>query len=83
MADSSELPKDGPRKRIAVMTSGGDSPGMNSAVRAVVRSALKEGCEAYAIFEGYQGLVEGGDLIKNMAWADVRGFSVSGSVYFL
>lgn len=63
------------------MTSGGDSPGMNSAVRAVVRSALKEGCEAYAIFEGYQGLVEGGDLIKNMAWADVRGFSVSSSVY--
>lgn len=55
---------------------------MNSAVRAVVRSALKEGCEAYAIFEGYQGLVEGGDLIKNMGWADVRGFSVSGSIYF-
>ena len=56
------------------MTSGGDSPGMNGVVRSVVRMAIHKGCEAYAIYEGYQGLVDGGDLIKQMHWEDVRGF---------
>ena len=59
-------------KRIAVMTSGGDSPGMNGSVRAVVRTALNQGCDAYAVYEGYQGLVEG--IIKKMEWPDVRGW---------
>lgn len=64
-----------PRKRrIGIMTSGGDSPGMNGAVRAVVRMAIYRGCEAYAIYEGYEGLVQGGDLIKEMKWEDVRGY---------
>lgn len=67
-----------PRKRIAVMTSGGDAPGMNGAVRAVVRMTLQENCEAYAVMEGYQGLVEGGDWIKQMEWADVRGWLSEG-----
>lgn len=62
------------KRRIGVMTSGGDSPGMNGAVRAVVRMSLHVGAEAYAIFEGYEGLVQGGDLIKEMHWDDVRGF---------
>jgi 6-phosphofructokinase 1 len=44
-----------PRKRIGVLTSGGDSPGMNAAVRAIVRVAISRGCDAYAIFEGYEG----------------------------
>ena len=65
-------------RRIAVMTSGGDSPGMNGAVRAVVRMALHQNCEAFAIYEGYQGLVDGGDFIRQMEWADVRGFLSEG-----
>jgi 6-phosphofructokinase 1 len=48
-------------KRIGVLTSGGDSPGMNAAVRAVVRSALNLGMEVYAIYEGYQGMVAGSE----------------------
>ena len=64
-------------RRIAVMTSGGDSPGMNGAVRAVVRTALARGCQAYAIKEGYDGLVKGetasGEpMIVPMEWRDVR-----------
>ena len=47
--------------RIGVLTSGGDAQGMNAAVRAVVRTALDRGVEVYAIYEGYQGMVEGGD----------------------
>ncbi|MCP5101303.1 MAG: 6-phosphofructokinase [Chloroflexi bacterium] len=60
-------------KRIAVFTSGGDSPGMNAAVRAVVRSALDRGAEVFAVYEGYQGLVDGGDRIRQMDWTDVGG----------
>ena len=66
------------KKRIAVMTSGGDSPGMNGSVRAVVRMAIDQGCDAFAVLEGYQGLVEGGDLIKQMRWEDVRGWLSEG-----
>ncbi len=44
--------------RIAVLTSGGDSPGMNAAVRAVVRTGLYYGLEVYGIMRGYQGLIE-------------------------
>lgn len=62
------------KKRIGVMTSGGDSQGMNGVVRSVVRMSIHMGCEAYAIYEGYDGLVQGGDLIKRMSWDDVRGF---------
>lgn len=42
--------------RIGVMTSGGDAPGMNAAVRAVVKSAIKGGAEVYGIYNGYVGL---------------------------
>ncbi len=45
-------------KRIGVLTSGGDAPGMNAAIRAVVRSALHYGMEVYGIREGYKGLLE-------------------------
>lgn len=44
--------------RIGVLTSGGDSPGMNAAIRAVVRTGLYHGLEVYGIMRGYQGLVE-------------------------
>ena len=60
------------------MTSGGDAPGMNGVVRAVVRMSIAKGCEAYAIYEGYEGLVQGGDLIKQMFWKDVRGWLSEG-----
>ncbi|KAM3421827.1 6-phosphofructokinase [Cercospora zeina] len=66
------------KKRIAVMTSGGDSPGMSAAVRAVVRQSLSAGCTAYAVYEGYQGLVDGGDMIREMQWEDVRGWISEG-----
>ncbi len=56
-------------KCIAVMTSGGDSPGMNAAARAVVRTALYEGAEVYGIYNGYQGILE--DDMKKLASRDV------------
>lgn len=43
---------------IGILTSGGDAPGMNAAIRAVVRSALGEGCRVFAIYDGYKGLLE-------------------------
>ena len=60
-------------KRIAVFTSGGDAQGMNAAVRSVVRIALDRGLEVFAIYEGYQGMVEGGDRIRPIEWNDVGG----------
>src|SRR5664279_1379520 len=70
--------------RLAVLTSGGDAQGMNSAVRAVVRTALHHRAEIYAVYEGYQGLVDGGDHIRSVTWDDVssilnRGGTVIGT----
>ncbi len=50
-------------KKIAVMTSGGDAPGMNAAIRSVIRSASYYKLESVGIFRGYQGLIEG-DIVK-------------------
>lgn len=58
-------------KKIGVLTSGGDAQGMNAAVRAVVRTAISHGAEVYAIFEGYQGMIDGGDGIKELKWGDL------------
>jgi len=46
-------------KRIGVLTSGGDAPGMNAAVRAVTRLAIAKGVEVMGIYNGYQGLIDG------------------------
>lgn len=46
-------------KRIAVLTSGGDSPGMNAGIRAVVRKGIFHGLEVYGVYHGYQGLING------------------------
>ncbi len=46
-------------KRIAVLTSGGDSPGMNAAIRAVVRTALYHGMETIGVMRGFEGLMDG------------------------
>ena len=50
-------------KRIGVFTSGGDSPGMNAAIRAVVRTALYNQAEVYGIYRGYEGMIEG-DIVQ-------------------
>lgn len=59
--------------RLAVLTSGGDAPGMNPALRAVVRSALDEGIEVLAVTEGFRGLVRGGSHFRPIGWDDVGG----------
>ena len=46
--------------RLGVLTSGGDAPGMNAAVRAVVRTALAAGAQPFAVLEGWDGAVRGG-----------------------
>lgn len=46
-------------KNIGIMTSGGDSPGMNAAIRAVVRTGIYHGVNVYGIKRGYQGMIEG------------------------
>ena len=46
-------------KKIGIFTSGGDAPGMNAAVRAVVRTCLSNNIQPYGIYEGYKGLISG------------------------
>lgn len=46
-------------KKIGVLTSGGDAPGMNAAIRAVVRCGISSGFEVYGIYRGYEGLLDG------------------------
>lgn len=48
-----------PVKKIAILTSGGDAPGMNAGIRAVVRSCAYHGLECYGVYRGFQGLIEG------------------------
>lgn len=57
--------------RIGVLTSGGDAQGMNAAVRAVVRTALRMGAQPYAVMEGWSGAVAGGDGIRKLEWDSV------------
>jgi 6-phosphofructokinase 1 len=52
-------------KKIAVLTSGGDAPGMNAALRAVVRTSVFYGIECYAIQQGYQGLIDNDFKLMN------------------
>lgn len=67
------------RRNIAVMTSGGDAPGMNAVVFSVVRAAIFRGSKAFAVMEGYEGLVRGGpEYIKEMSWQDVRSYLSEG-----
>ncbi len=63
-------------KKIGVLTSGGDAPGMNAAIRAVVRSGLSQGAEIYGIFNGFQGLVE--NNIRKLERSDVSGMIIKG-----
>lgn len=59
--------------KIGILTSGGDAPGMNAALRSAVRVALDLGIGIYGISEGYQGMVEGGGMIREMTWESVGG----------
>ena len=63
-------------KRIGILTSGGDAPGMNAAIRAVVRSGLSRGLEVYGIYDGYDGLVKG--KIKKLDRGDVSDIIIQG-----
>nr|XP_045620771.1 ATP-dependent 6-phosphofructokinase-like isoform X9 [Procambarus clarkii] len=60
-------------KGIAVFTSGGDSQGMNAAVRAVVRMGMYVGARVFLIKEGYQGMIDGGENIVEANWSSVSG----------
>ena len=59
--------------KIGILTSGGDAPGMNAALRSAVRVALDQGIGIYAIYEGYQGMVKGGEMIRELSWDSVGG----------
>ena len=66
-------------RRIGVLTSGGDAPGMNAAVRAVVRTALANGVEVMGIYRGYSGLIDGD--IKPLAVRDVSNIMKKGGTF--
>lgn len=59
--------------RIGIITSGGDSPGMNPTIRAVTRCALDRGIEVIGIHEGWQGVVDSGDKFETFNWRSVGG----------
>src|SRR3989442_9479549 len=63
-------------KKIAVLTSGGDAPGMNAAVRAVTRGALARGWDVFAVRNGYRGLLAG--AFEQMLARNVGGIIQSG-----
>jgi 6-phosphofructokinase 1 len=54
-------------KRIAVLTSGGDAPGMNAAIRAVARTSLFNGKECFGVLRGYEGLIDGDFIVLDRA----------------
>ncbi|XP_077131510.1 ATP-dependent 6-phosphofructokinase, liver type isoform X2 [Ranitomeya variabilis] len=66
-----KLRMSGAGRAIAVLTSGGDAQGMNAAVRAVTRMGIYVGAKVFHVYEGYEGLVEGGDCIKPANWLSV------------
>ncbi|MDR0660291.1 MAG: 6-phosphofructokinase [Prevotellaceae bacterium] len=66
-------------KKIGVLTSGGDAPGMNAAIRAVTRAGINNGFEVYGIRMGYQGMIEG-DIFK-MESQDVSGIIQKGGTF--
>lgn len=68
-------------KRIAVLTSGGDAPGMNAAVRSIVRIGYARNIEVLGVFEGFKGLIE--KNFKTMLPRDVSGLIEKGGTYLL
>ncbi|OMJ23426.1 ATP-dependent 6-phosphofructokinase [Smittium culicis] len=66
------------KRKIGILTSGGDSQGMNAAVRSIVRNAISRNCIPYLIYDGYNGLINGGDKIVEAEWGHVSGFLTLG-----
>ena len=66
------------KKRLGILTSGGDAPGMNAALRSAVRTALEAGIEPVAVMQGFRGLVEGGEAFKPLSWDAVGGIMHKG-----
>ena len=60
------------KMKIGVLTNGGDAPGMNAAIRSIVRKALYHDCEVYGIKRGFSGILEG-DIVKmdSLSVADI------------
>jgi|GEM_PF-4062530 len=69
-------------KRLGVLTSGGDAQGMNAAIRSILRAALDQGAEVYGIYEGYQGMIDGGKYIRQVDWAASGGILHKGGTIF-
>lgn len=67
-------------KRVAVLTSGGDAPGMNAAIRSVVRTGLAKGWEMFGIREGYYGLIN--SKFMQLGVRDVGGILQKGGTFF-
>ncbi len=70
---TASMDSDSRQKAIGIFTSGGDAQGMNATLRAITRLSLFNNMKVFAIYEGYQGLVEGGDKIKELSWGSVSG----------
>jgi len=66
-------------KSVAVLTSGGDAPGMNAAIRAIVRTGLFHGCEMYGVEMGFEGLVAGN--LRKLSARDVGGIMQSAGTF--
>ncbi len=66
-------------KRIAVMTSGGDAPGMNAAVRAATRYGIKSGLEVYGVSRGYAGILD--EDFRKLEFKDVAGIMERGGTF--
>jgi len=66
-------------KKIAVLTSGGDAPGMNAAIRAVTRTGIQKGWKVFGVRNGYQGLIEG--KMTEMDSRDVAGIIQRGGTF--
>ncbi len=67
------------RPKLAVLTSGGDAPGMNAAIRSVVRSAIARGCEVAGIEHGYEGLLNG--CFRPLGLSEVGGILDRGGTF--
>lgn len=63
--------------RVGVLTSGGDAPGMNAAIRAVVRAGITAGAEVVGVRDGWQGAIDGGTRLQPLGWDDVAGISTA------
>ena len=63
-------------RRIGILTSGGDAPGMNAAIRAITRAALDRGVEVMGIYKGYRGMID--DEMKLLSARDVSGIITRG-----